>query len=368
MKRIVIDARMIQMSGIGRYIRSVLPAVMNLSDVEIILMGNPHELLPYTENIIPLRSRIYHPREQGELARKIPPCDLFWSPHFNVPITKIKAKKRLVTIHDVFHITSIAPYNWLEKTYARYLIQQAIKLSDAVIVVSEFTRDEIDFYLHPSPKDKAKFHTIYHFVEMPQDLVSPEERKDILSRYGIRPPFILYVGNIKPHKNIEGLIRAFAIVSRLHKELSLVVVGNKDNFYKGLPELEKIITEHHTSDRILFTGSVKDRELVTFYQEAIALVLPSFYEGFGLPPLEAMSVGCPVIVSYIPVFWEILENSAYYVNPYSYEDIAQKIYTMVCDNELQETYRQRGKERAALFTKDKTISEHLSLINSLFMG
>ncbi len=365
MKRMVIDARMIQMSGIGRYIRSILPAVLNLPGVETILMGNPHELLPYTENIIPLRSKIYHPREQLELARKIPPCDLFWSPHFNVPTTKIKAKKRLVTIHDVFHITSIAPYNWLEKAYARYLLRQAIKRSDTVILVSEFTRDEIEFYLRPSPKQRAKFYTIHHFVEMNPTLVSPAERQDILTRYGIQSPFILYVGNIKPHKTIDGLIRAFAIVSRLLRDLSLVVVGNKDNFYKGLPELENIIEHHHTKDRIIFTGTTGDKELITLYQEAMALVLPSFYEGFGLPPLEAMSLGCPVIVSYIPIFWEILENSAYYVNPYSPEDIAEKIYTMVCNKELREMYKNRGKERASLYTKEKTISQHLAVINKL---
>lgn len=365
MKRLVVDARMVNMSGIGRYIRSILPFLREIPLTEVILMGRPQELLAYSEHVIPLRSRIYHPAEQLELKKKIPPCDLFWSPHFNVPVRKIPAKKRVVTIHDVFHLSDIAPYNKLEKAYARYLLRQALKRSDAVITVSDFTRDEIEFYLHPSARQKAKIQTIHHYVDVDPEKVSGEESETILSAYGIREPFFLYVGNIKPHKNITGLVKAFSLVSRLNHEVSLVIVGNKDHFYKGVPELEEMIQHSHASSKIFFTGQVGDRELVALYKRAVALVLPSFYEGFGLPPLEAMACGCPVIVSYIPVFWEVCEDAAYYVNPYSPEDIAEKMFALFCHVELRERYQKRGLERVRHFTREKTVNAHLSLFTSL---
>ncbi|MCX7881726.1 MAG: glycosyltransferase family 4 protein [Brevinematales bacterium] len=368
MKRLVVDARMVNMSGIGRYIRSILPSLFELPGTEIVLMGRPAELLPYGDHIIPLRSRIYHPKEQIELRHKIPPCDLFWSPHFNVPVTRIPARKRVVTIHDVFHLSDVSPYNRLEKSYARYLIRQALKRSDAVITVSDFTKDEIEFYLHPSSRHKAKIQTIHHYVDIDPSLVSEQEARDVLQAYGIRSPFFLYVGNIKPHKNVVGLVKAFSLVSRLNHEVSLVIVGNKDHFYKGIPDLEQMISHGHASSRVFFTGAVGDRELVAFYKQAIALVLPSFYEGFGLPPLEAMACGCPAIVSYIPVFWEVCEDAALYVNPYSPDDIAEKMFFLFCHEDQRKKYQTRGQERVRYFSKEKTLNAHLSLFSSLLKG
>jgi len=361
MKRIVIDARMIQMSGIGRYLRSVLPAVLSIPDTETILMGDPSQLEKWNTSVIPFQVRIYHPREQIEFKRKIPPCDLFWSPHFNVPVGRIPARKRLATIHDVFHLSPLSPYNWLEKAYARFLLKRALRLSDTLIVPSDFTRDEIDFYLHPKPDQQEKIRIIYHYAEGVEE-TSTEEQQRTLAQYGITSPFVLYVGNIKPHKNITGLLQAFAIVSRLTRDLNLVIVGNKVNFYKGIPEFEGMLARHDLFSRVIFTGKVGDCELSVLYRNACMLVLPSFYEGFGLPPLEAMSVGCPVVLSYIPVFYEIFGEAALYTNPYSPQDIAEKIYTLFCSKELRETYRQRGRERASFFTREKTLAAHRECI------
>lgn len=162
--KIVFDARMISMSGIGRYIRSILPYI--LWKYEVILLGSKKALSEYQAEVIEMNSKIYSPIEQYEFIKKIPPADIFWSPQFNAPVFKIPAKKRIVTIHDVFQITQMSKLNPLAKLYAKFLFKNAVKNSNLLIAISQFTRDEIIGRLNLDIKQIGKIKIIYRSPEV----------------------------------------------------------------------------------------------------------------------------------------------------------------------------------------------------------
>lgn len=366
MLKLLIDARMIDSSGIGTYLQNLIPFLKE--HMILYLLGDKEKISKYIDiseiNIIPMKSSIYFPLEQVEYILKVKDVDVFWSPHFNVPIFPVRVKKRIVTIHDVFHLAFKDLYNLFERSYAKLLINSAVRFSDLIITVSQFSKSEILKYTKVK-EDKIK--VIYNGVDTKRFKVYPEEKKiRIKNKYNLPDKFLFFVGNVKPHKNLKGLLRTFERIIGEEKDIFLVITGKKEGFIKGDKEIFKILNNRYLKDRVIFTGYVSNEDLPLLYNLADIFVFPSLYEGFGLPPLEAMACGCPSIVSKITPLMEICGDAVYYVDPYDVEDMAKGIMKVLKDNNLREEMKRKGYERVNNFSWEKSAIEHLKLINEIF--
>ncbi|WP_083498663.1 glycosyltransferase family 4 protein [Thermosulfidibacter takaii] len=339
-------------SGIGRYIKNIIPFLVD--KVDIILLGKTEEIKEYSWSekveIIESNSKIYSIKEQFELFSKIPECDIFWSPHYNIPILPIRAKKRMVTIHDVYHLAFQHTLPLSQRIYAKFMINQALQRSDIVLTVSEFSKQEIIKYAGTSKDINA----IYNGIE-PQWY---EKQPLSLSE---RDNYITFVGNVKPHKNLVRALKAFSLLR--DKSLKFKIVGKKNNFITVDKEVEKIAQK--LGSRVEFTGYVSDIKLKELYRKAKLFLFPSLYEGFGLPPLEAMACGTPVVVSNTASLPEVCGDAAYYVNPYDINDIARGIELVLKDEELQKELIQKGLKRVKLFSWETSAKKLIEIVEEV---
>jgi glycosyltransferase involved in cell wall biosynthesis len=362
--KIVIDARMIESSGIGRYIESILSEIVEHFR-DVVLLGDAvklHKKLKLSKNfqVIPFTDSIYSLSEQLKYPFIIPECDIFFSPHYNVPLLPIRARYRVVTIHDVYHLAFRKELSFPQKLYAKLVMKCALEKSDAIITVSHFSKREILKYTSEKYKDKV---SVIHNGEI---FCEKEIRK------GVRPisyPYFLFVGNVKPHKNLKRAIDAFRLLlldtSVSEKSLRFIIVGEKENFITrdndivGYIDGDKLLCE-----RVIFTGWVSDDELVCLYAHAQAFIFPSFYEGFGFPPLESMALQVPVITSNVSSIPEICGDAVLYFDPFNVEDIYAKMKQILFDENLRDILIKNGLNNLKLFTKKESISNHLRLFEN----
>jgi glycosyltransferase involved in cell wall biosynthesis len=267
--------------------------------------------------------------------------DLVHFPHFNVPLGY--RKKFIVTIHDLILLhfptlrgTTLDPllYRFKFLMY-KIVIDFALKHSEKIIAVSNFTKKDILNNYSIAPQ---KIAVTYEACDDFRDFSKDRENK-ILEKYAIIKPYLLYVGNAYPHKNLEKLVLVFRELKKERADINLVLVGKEDYFFQ---ELKANIAEKKQGAGIFFTGFVSDDELDIFYKNALVYVFPSLYEGFGLPPLEAMARGVPVVSSDHPCMREILGTSAEYFDVGKEKDMAQKIREIIDNSELRKTLIQKG--------------------------
>lgn len=360
LKKIVIDFRMHKASGIGTYIKSLLPFLVE--KFEIVLLGNRDEIGGYewskSVKVIKCKSKIYSIKEQLELPLKIPKCDIFWSPHYNIPILPIRAKFRAVTIHDAFHLAFCDTLNFMQKTYAKMIFNQALSRSDIVFSVSEFSRSEIlkytktdkNIFIVPNAIDERRFNN--HCDSAILEAVARE--------YKLPENFILFVGNVKPHKNLKNLL--FALDKT---ELNLVIVGKKDGFITSDSDIFEIIEKNNLGERIFFTGYVKDTDIAAIYNLAKLFVFPSLYEGFGIPPLEAQACGCPVVCSNVASMPEVCGDSVIYFDPCNVKEMRDKIQMVLNDEILQNELRTKGFENIKRFSWERSAKQIIKTMESL---
>ena len=348
-KKLTIDFRMHNASGIGRYIRNLVPFLVD--EFDITLLGKKEELQNYSfvnkVKIIESNSNIYSIKEQIELFKKIPQSDIFWSPHYNIPILPIKAKKRIVTIHDVYHLAFYDNLSLSQKIYSKFMINQAVKKSDIVLTVSNFSKKEIIKYTNTN----KNIEIIYNGIE--KDWIS----NDIYPKEN----YILYVGNVKPHKNLVRALKAFLLLK--NKNIKFKIVGKKEGFITADTQIDKIAKE--LGNRVEFTGYVSDDELKKLYQKAKFFLFPSLYEGFGIPPLEAQACGTPVIVSNVASLPEVCQDSTLYCNPYDIYDIKNKMEQLINNETLQEELVQKGFENIKRFSWEKSANKLIKIIEGL---
>lgn len=352
MKKITIDARMINASGIGTFIKNILKRMILLkSDWHFYILGNPKELLTFNYlkvnnvTIIKCIAPIYSIKEQIELIRNIPTdTDIMWSPHYNVPV--LYKGKLLVTIHDVFHLAMPQFVNGLhKKLYAKFMFEIVKRKSSKIICVSNFSANELKKYIGV---DDSKIIVVYAGVDQDFFLVSIGELVH-------NKPYLLYVGNVKPHKNLSNLIRAFLnIKDKINYDL--IIVGKKEGFITGNCKVEELIKGNE--DRIIFTGYVSDDKLKQYYKQAKLFIFPSLYEGFGSPPLEALSAGIPVIASDIPAVKEVCANMVNYFNPYDINDISLTILNNI-------NGKQKNKYDLNKYDWNVCVNKYINLIEQL---
>lgn len=322
--RIGIDARLINETGVGRYIRNLIRELaMQDKTNEYVVFLRAHAYDAFTAPNARWTKQCADVPWHTIAEQLTMPwillkarLDLVHIPYFNIPI--FYPGRMVATIHDltILHFdtgkATTLPLPLYKLRRLGYYIVLAVGLRRAVrvIAVSNTTKQEI----------------IDHFSIDPRKIVVTYEgvdKKIHSKKRNIEDPYFLYVGNAYPHKNLETLLRAFQTLS---SQATLVLVGKDDFFYRRIKELVHSLA---LDDRVVFFGEANDKQLANLYTNAIALVFPSVMEGFGLPALEALALGCPVIVSDIPVFHEILVGQATYFNPSDFKELAQKLSAAV---------------------------------------
>lgn len=310
--------------GIGTYLSQLLPHI-KAGVKELTLLDFPKSVYSLGEQVI--------------LPRVVPSCDLFWSPHFNAPILPTRAKKRVVTIHDLYHLDGEGEFSLAKKMGVRALLHSAVSRSDQIITVSQFSKGRL---LHYFPRVEKKVEVIHSGADH-LDRLSPAPLKGLPDR------FFLFVGNLKPHKNLELICRALETQTEDH----LVVAGQVGGFLTGV-NVEALMSRYPGLEkRIHFIGKVSDQTLVWLYDHAAALLFPSLYEGWGLPPLEAMRRGCPVIASNRASIPEAVGGGAILIDPEREGELIEAMRRTSFD------LREVGRARAANFTWQRAAEKHL---------
>ncbi len=363
---ITVDIRKIDDSGIGTYIRNLLPAVIlmtpNIDYCLILKRGMLDSLVnkypwinSHNVSTIEAKSDPLSIAEQFELPQIIPAnTALYWATQFNLPL--FLKPKLLVTIYDIVHLSQ--PQLVGGSKYGLYikLMLAAIKTKQAqVLTISNFTKSEI---LEHSSISEDKINVTYLGVS--DDWYRVEKIEQPYEK-----PYLLFVGNVKPHKNLRNLLRGFkSTMDQIPHDL--VIVGQRE---KMRTIDQDIIAEAETiSERVKFTGYVSEQILEQYYAHAAALILPSFYEGFGIPPIEAFACGCPALVSNIASLPEVCQDAALYCDPFSESDIADKIVTIVTDQNLRLQLIEKGKLRAAEFSCSAVAEKTVKVINDLVLN
>lgn len=365
MKELCIDARMLLASGIGTYLRSLLPFLAQ-GPFALRLIVNKHllEQLPWLSrfSLELLEAPVYSVAEQLQLPRIIGLCDLFWSPHYNIPLLRLRARHRLVTIHDINHIVLSKNLRIVQKMYAHLVVRQAVARSTHIITDSEFSKRELCTHVN-APVEKIT--VIHPGVDKKRFSKEDDGRSvEIKKRYRLPEKYFLFVGNLKPHKNLAGLIRAYQHAGK-QLEIPLVVVGRREGFLQSDQESFELIKKFALDQKILFLGFVIDEDLPTLYRLSSGTICPSFYEGFGLPAIEAMSAGSPVAVSRVASLPEVCGEAALYFDPHHPEDIARVLLQLSTHTQLREMLKIEGERQSQQFCWEKCAEAHIRVMEKI---
>jgi glycosyltransferase involved in cell wall biosynthesis len=358
--KIAIDVRKWRDFGIGTYVRNLVRHLARL-DHETTYFLFCHEtdeatLRDLAENFVPVvdSSAGYGVREHLSIPLKLRRlgAELLHSPHYVRPL--LCTIPSVVTIHDCIHLLfpQYLP-NRMAWRYARYMMGSAIRHSAVVFTVSQASRaDILRFYPWADPD---KVHVVPNAIdtellERPGD----EEMERVRERYQIRGRFVLFAGNVKPHKNLERLIRAFALVREQggNDDLQLLLIGDDVSRYGAL---RRAVERTGLRQDVRFFGFVPPRTLAALYRMAAVFAFPSLYEGFGLPPLEAMSCGTPVVTSRMSALPEVVDEAALLVDPYQVDDIALGIARVLGDDGLRGRLVEKGLARARSFSWERSV-------------
>ena len=356
--RIGIDARKLHDFGIGTYIRNLLRELARLDhDTEYVILSRPGDdtaVRALGENFraVAETSGNYSLAEQVKipLALKRERVDLFHAPHYVLPA--LVRCPSVVTIHDCIHLMfpQYLPNRW-SLAYARTSITLAARRATRVLTVSESSKRDIQRFVDIAP---GKVDVIYNSYD-PRFALEPDAETvhRVRERYQLQSQFVLYAGNVKPHKNLERLIEAFHIVrGRGLDELKLVLIGDDISRYTAL---RRAVHRHQLHNYVRFLGYVPEDTLAVMYRLAGLFVFPSLYEGFGLPPLEAMASGTPVVTSNVSSLPEVAGDAAVLVDPYSADAIADGMYRVLTDHALRSDLRRRGPLRASQFSWESSV-------------
>lgn len=373
--RIGIDARSYQWEGIGRYVRNLLD--------ELLRVDNEHTYVVFLSeegmrSFQPSRDRVekvladfphYSVSEQttflGLLRRA--KLDLVHFPHFNAPI--FYTRPFIMTIHDLIlnHYPGIKQ-NPLKQLANRIgyetIFRTLVPRAQHIIAPTRYTAADITKFYHVP---KSRITVTYESVDTKRFFYKPTAypQENVLDKYGVKRPYIMYTGVSRYHKNLEGLLVAFSLLRSMGFPHQLVLVGKKDNNHSFV---EETIERLQLANDVVQTGFVADSDLLHLYAGAVAYVFPSFYEGFGLPGLEAMAAGTPVLASQTSCLPEVYGDAAIYFDPASPNDMANAIARVLRDTNLQQDMRKKGLEHVTRFSWEKMARETLDVYNKYFHG
>jgi glycosyltransferase involved in cell wall biosynthesis len=369
--RIAIDARKLRDFGIGTYIRNLLRHLARLdATTEFVVLCREQDCAFVTElgenfRAVTEPSRPYSLREQFAIPLELRRAgvNLFHAPHYVLP--PMTPCRSVVTIHDCIHLRfpQYLPSR-LGYAYARSSLWVAAHRSARVLTVSEASkRDILEYFRVPESKVTVIYNAIdERFHEEPP----ADEVMRVQERYQLTDPFILYAGNIKPHKNLERLIEAFHMVRRGELEhIKLLIIGDEISKYATL---RRAVHRYKLHKHVRFFGFVPDATLAILYRLARVFVFPSLYEGFGLPPLEAMASGTPVITSNLSSLPEVVGDAAMLIDPYQPDAIAGAMRRVLQDERLRDDMRERGLARVREFSWGRSVKRVREIYDEVLAG
>ncbi|MCG8607098.1 glycosyltransferase family 4 protein [bacterium] len=364
---IVIDAHLAlkKIDGVARYLGGLLLELPKIDpSVRYSILSLPPEKSSLPDkifsypNVEPIQVKLKGPSPRQHLLiprllRNIG-ADLYHHPQFDLPFGI--ATPSVVTIHDlkyIFHPEFFMNKNRLKSWYIKKSLKYSLQKSTRVIVVSKSTLKDIQKTI---PFDHAKASVIHHGVKLKFNGQIPENWTDLNAE-----SFVLFVGTRRPHKNIEGLIQALSLLRNEHRmNVDLVVAGKE---YSDYSKPEELANQLGMESHVHFKNFVPDDKLASLYQSAQVVALVSFYEGFGFPLVEAMSVGTPVIGSNTASIPEVIGDAGLLVEPTNPADIAQKLFSILSDEKLQHRLSRAGLERARQFSWKSVAKATLNVYN-----
>jgi len=364
----------------GRDISSQLPK-FEQGNVKIIATRYPNKIFNYFLQKIcrwPKLDRIVPSIKRGGAAAATG-CVKFWSPHFNFTALS-KNTKHILTVHDLSFLITPEFFSWRKNIWHQFLnVKKMMAEADIIVAISENTKRDI-IRLTGIAENKIK--VIYdgigaefkpvvaqylarQFPEMQDTSAQDIARlREVKEKYNLPEKFILYLGTIEPRKNISGLISAFEKIANKPEmqDYQLVIVGAGG--WKN-SEVYRAVKNSIYKNRIKLIGYLENSEKIYYYNLCSIFCYPSFYEGFGLPVLEAMACGAPVITSNLSSLPEVAGDAALLIDPADENSISRAIITLVSDEKLRELYSSRGIERAKLFSWQKSAEKYLELFQPL---
>jgi glycosyltransferase involved in cell wall biosynthesis len=381
--KIAIDARRIRDFGVGTYIRNLLQALATLDlPHEFQLICSAEDKAQFAVLPRNFQCVFYNRRDESRLDHFTLPrllhrlgAQVTHIPFHRVPL--IMPKPYLATIHDLSSLFFDDASGLLHEAHV-FRLRRGLERADRIITVSGATQRDVSNLV---PSAASRIRLIYNapdpqFMEhrLPSDAraAGPEaaarERHRILERYQIRYPFLLYAGSIRPQKNIPRLIEAFAVARSslenhpAYRDLRLIIIGDEISRH---PQVRRAVIQSRVEHCVRFLGFIPFDTLRIFHELAVAFVFPSLYEGFGLPPLEAMASGTPVIASAVSSLPEVVGGAAMLVNPENVFDIARGITEVLNNDDLRESLIAKGLKQAASFSWARTAREVLDLYEEL---
>jgi glycosyltransferase involved in cell wall biosynthesis len=375
--RIAIDTRHVGDFGIGTYIRNLVRALARLDeDNQYVLVAYPKDVGEFAGLPRNFEVAAYERADSSLLDQVAFPLHLrrYWADVCHIPLNVVPLlmpKPFIVTVHDMSSLL-YEELHGRQKRFRLYQFRRGLERSDAVIAVSNATRRDVED-LFGVRQDKIR--QIYgapdpRFIESAQR-PGASERQHLLERFQISYPFLLHVGTIRPQKNIPRLVEAFAVLrgdlesDPALRDLRLIIIGDDISRH---PAVRRTVIQTRMEQFVRFLGFVPFDALRTFYAAAAAFVFPSLYEGFGLPPLEAMASGTPVVTSNISSLPEVVGNAAVLVNPENVFEIAKGIREVLTNDTLRVTLTQRGHQQVRRFSWDSTARQVLELYRQVAEG
>jgi len=378
---VAIDARWIfsALSGVGVYTRNLIRNISlldeenryillfdnqdvmhrELSEMRVAHRGNfSAELLPYS--VFSLSNQWKLPRTLKALG-----VDVFHSPNFIIPLTGRKPQT-VVTIHDLIpllfpHYTGRSKKRRLFPLY-KWIMRRVARRADAIMADSECTRNDILRALKARPE---KVHRVYLGMDEKFSPGAPTGR--IRQRFGISGKLLLCVGRQDPYKNVIAAVKALERITKERPDLNcqMLIVGETDPRY---PEVGDYISRRNLSGKAVMADHLSDDQLVDAYRDADLLVHLSLYEGFGLPPLEAMACGTPVVSSDRSSLPEVLGDAALFASPHNVPQAVEKIVAALTDEELRRQLISRGKKQVAKYTWQDTARRVVGIYRKVALG
>ena len=368
---IVIDARRIRDFGIGTYIRGLVHALATIDTTnQYTLVSGPADVRTLGGLPANFRSAIYARTDSDALDHAAFPFflrglspDLVHIPLNRVPL--LMFRPYVVTIHDMANLLFPEGGSDFHMQLRRYRFRRGLERAARVVAVSDATKRDVENVMGVRPNRIRRVYNAPDPGFLEHDRPSgPEEHQLIMERYQIGYPFLLYAGSIRPHKNIPRLVEAFAVVRGqlaahpVYKDLRLVIIGDNISQY---PAVRQAVIKSRVEHVVRFLGFVPFETLRCFYESAAAFVFPSRYEGFGLPPLEAMACGTPVVTANVSSLPEVVGDAAVLVNPANVFDIARGIRDALLDEALRTELIRRGREQASRFSWERTARQMLEI-------
>jgi glycosyltransferase involved in cell wall biosynthesis len=373
--KIAIDIRRMTEFGVGTYIRNVVRTLGRLDhENTYLLIGPPakvEEIGPLPGNFQPALLTSPERTVQGyrefRIALKGLDCDLLHVPNlFSIP--RALPCPYVMTVHDMLeHMARAREQSGFWRSVHFQLTRRVLREAERIFAVSNFTRNEIE-NLFEIPRDRIE--VVYNAIDerFLRGHTTAADRDLIGERYQVTYPFLLYAGRISPHKNVVRMIEAFSALKgelekdQLYPDLKLIIIGDD---LSGNPDLRRTVVRSGVQNDVRFLGFIPIESLRIFYDAAKIFIFPSLYEGFGLPPLEAMAHGTPVVTSNVSSLPEVVGNAAVLVNPENVFEIMRALHRVLADQDLRERMKARGYEQVKRFSWEASVRRILSVYRQI---